>query len=216
VVGNERLTAWAGAVLLILALIEIFTVPALRSLLWVHFFVGVLLAGPVVVKIASTSWRFLRYYTRHPAYRRKGPPRRYLRVLAPVLPAATLAVIGSGIALAATGPAPAILLKIHVVSFLVWLATLVTHVVAYLARVPRLIADDWRGRRPVARWGRLLANIVALVCGAIAAVLLSPTAGPWVSWLGNGQAKVLLLYALVAVIALVVGQLARHREQEKQ
>lgn len=106
VVGNERLTALIGAVVLTLSIAEVATVPTLGSLMAAHFFVGVLLAGPVAAKTASTGWRFIRYYTRDPAYRRKGPPRLLLRVIAPVLVASTVALIGSGIALAITGPSP--------------------------------------------------------------------------------------------------------------
>lgn len=40
-----------------------------------------------------------------------------MRVLSPLLLASTLAVIASGIALAVTGPAPAVLLRIHLISF---------------------------------------------------------------------------------------------------
>ncbi len=60
VVGNERLTALAGAVLLALILVEVVTLPNLRELLSVHVLVGVLLAGPLAVKIGSTGYRFVR------------------------------------------------------------------------------------------------------------------------------------------------------------
>ena len=187
VAGNERLTALAGAVLLVLAVVEVITVPTLRSLLSVHFFVGMLLIGPLAVKTGSTGWRFFRYYTRAPGYRRKGPPRPLLRVLAPLLLASTLTLIGSGIALAITGPAPSILLIMHKISFLVWLVTLVVHVIAYLRPVPRLIADDWRHRatqptpgQAAGRHARLAVNVAALVAGAIAALLLLPTTAAWI------------------------------------
>jgi hypothetical protein len=62
VVGNARLTALAGAVLLALILVEVVTLPSLRELLSVHVLVGVLLAGPLAVKIGSTGYRFVRYY----------------------------------------------------------------------------------------------------------------------------------------------------------
>ena len=39
-------------------------------------FLGVLLIGPVALKLASTGYRFVRYYTSEPRYRRKGPPPR--------------------------------------------------------------------------------------------------------------------------------------------
>src|SRR2546423_8474917 len=99
VIGNERLTALAGAVLLVLIVVELVTVPNLRALLSVHVLVGVLLAGPLAVKLGSTGYRFLRYYTGSPAHVRKSPPRLALRVLAPLLPATTPVVIGSRIGL---------------------------------------------------------------------------------------------------------------------
>ncbi|WP_442544852.1 hypothetical protein ACSBOX_03655 [Arthrobacter sp. KN11-1C] len=194
VVGNERLTALTGAVVLVLSVAEIATVPTLGSLIVAHFFVGVLLAGPVVAKTASTGWRFIRYYSRDPDYRRKGPPRPFLRVIAPLLVVSTLVLIASGIALAITGPAPEILIRVHVVSFLIWLATLAVHVFAYARRVPRLIAEDWRRRtelqehvrsEPSGRGMRVAVNIAVLVLAAIAAVLLLPTAAPWEGWRGQ-------------------------------
>src|SRR5947199_8559211 len=107
VVGNERLTALAGAVLLMLLLVDIVSSASLHALLPIHIFVGVLLAGPLVVKIGSICYRFLRSYRRSPAYVRKGPPRLPLRVLSPLLLATTLVVLGSGIGLVVTGPAAA-------------------------------------------------------------------------------------------------------------
>lgn len=215
VVGNERLTALIGAVVLVLSVAEIATVPTLGSLIVAHFFVGVLLAGPVVAKTASTGWRFIRYYSRDPAYRRKGPPRPLLRGIAPLLAASTLTLIGSGIALAITGPAPEILVRVHVVSFLVWLATLAVHVFAYVRRVPRLIADDWRrplrrkredgaAPEPSGRRMRLAVNIAVLVLAAIAAVLLLPTAAPWEGW--RGQA---LTGPGVLAVAVSIGTASR-------
>jgi hypothetical protein len=62
VIGNERLTALAGAVLLVLIVVELVTVPTLHALLSAHVFVGVLLVGPLAVKTASTGYRFVRYY----------------------------------------------------------------------------------------------------------------------------------------------------------
>src|SRR5947208_3613748 len=67
VIGNERLTALAGAVLLVLIVVELVTVANLRAGLAVHVLIGVLLAGPLAVKLGSTGYRFLRYYTGSPA-----------------------------------------------------------------------------------------------------------------------------------------------------
>src|SRR6266700_3628292 len=144
VIGNERLTALAGAVLLVLIVVELVTVANLRAGLAAHVLIGVLLAGPLAVKLGSTGYRFLRYYTGSPAYVRKGPPRLSLRVLAPLLLATTLVVIGSGIGLLVTGPTQAGSLRsVHILSTLLWLPLIAIHVFAYLRRVPRSLADDW-------------------------------------------------------------------------
>jgi hypothetical protein len=74
VVGNERLTALASAVLLVLLLIELLSSVSLHAGITMHIVVGVLFCGPLLVKLASTGYRFLRYYTRSHAYVRKGPP----------------------------------------------------------------------------------------------------------------------------------------------
>src|SRR6266487_7016117 len=171
VVGNERMTALAGAVLLVLILVELVSSASLHTLLPIHIFVGMGLSVPLAVKLGSTGYRFLRYYTRVPAYVRRGPPHLALRVLAPLLIATTLVVIGSGIGLVVTGPAQAgPLLPLHGFSVLVWLPLIAIHVFAHIWRTPRLVADDWRkqsGRSLTpGRWLRLSVNIGALLLGA--------------------------------------------------
>lgn len=221
VLSNERLTAMTGAILLVLSAIEIITLIALRSLITVHFFIGVLLIGPVAVKTASTGWRFLRYYTRHPAYRRKGPPNPLLRILAPLLVASTLALLGSGIALAVTGPAPPVLLQIHMLSFLVWLVTIIVHAAAYLARVPKLVRQDLRRRPavnapiPPGRPARVAVNIASLIGAATAAVLLLPTSAPWTDWLAQGLTKVGIV-AVVLILAAIALAMVRRRVHRRR
>ncbi len=220
VIGNERLTALAGAVLLVLIVVELVTVPNLRALLSVHVLVGVLLAGPLAVKLGSTGYRFLRYYTGSPAYVRKGPPSLPLRVLAPLLLATTLVVIGSGIGLVVTGPLhPGPLLLVHGMSTLLWLPLIAIHVFAYLWRVPRLVADDWSkpsGRSlQKARGLRLGVNLSALLVGALAAILVLPIAAPWITWItttGNVPGPFLIIAGLlVTALALLAAQLLRWR-----
>ena len=184
-IGNERLTALVSLVLLVLIIVELVTSAFLRIWLPVHTVVGVLLAGPLLVKMGSTSWRFLRYYTRAPAYVRRGPPPLVLRVLGPVLLVTTLVMVGSGIGLVVTGPLQPLLL-LHVFSALVWLPLMALHSLAHLRQVPRNIASDWssrlgsRSRR--GRGLRLVANLGALLLGVIAAVLLFPAATSLFAW----------------------------------
>jgi hypothetical protein len=87
-------------------------------------------AAPVVsLKLASTSWRAVRYYTGGAEYRRLGPPQIVLRALAPVLLIATVALFGSGVAfLAVSGTHP--LRTIHTFALLVWGVLMIVHVLA--------------------------------------------------------------------------------------
>ena len=97
--GNERLTGIGGAVLLVLLAVEGVTILFIGRLLSVHVFIGLLLLGPVGLKLASTGYRFLGYYTARAAYRRKGPPATPLRLLAIPLVLSTVAVFATGVAL---------------------------------------------------------------------------------------------------------------------
>ena len=78
--GNQRLTAMTGAILLVLFIAECLTLLSLGNLLTLHVFLGMLLIGPVSLKIASTLWRFTRYYTGSAPYVRRGPPELLQRV----------------------------------------------------------------------------------------------------------------------------------------
>ena len=60
--GNGQLTTVAGALLLPLLAVIGVTLLQLRTLLWVHLFVGMLLIGPLALKMGSTGYRFVRYY----------------------------------------------------------------------------------------------------------------------------------------------------------
>jgi hypothetical protein len=51
------LTAAVAAVLIVLLAVEGATIPWTRPLLTVHVFVGMLLLGPVALKLASTGYR---------------------------------------------------------------------------------------------------------------------------------------------------------------
>jgi hypothetical protein len=147
--GNERLTALTGAVLLALFAAQGVTILSIRSLLTVHFFVGLLLVGPVCLKLGSTGYRFVRYYTGHAPYRRKGPPAPLLRLLGPLVAGLSVAVLGTGLLLAFVGRqlGPLPVLFLHKASFWAWLAVIGLHVLAYVWRLPRLIAADLHRRR---------------------------------------------------------------------
>lgn len=142
--GNERLTSSTGLVLLILLAVETLTTIALRRFLNVHLFLGLLLVPPVALKLASTGWRFARYYSRHDLYRREGPPRPLLRILAPLLVASTVALFGTGVAMVVVGHGGGELRTLHTYSFIAWGVLMIVHVLAYLTRVLRVGPADWR------------------------------------------------------------------------
>jgi hypothetical protein len=213
VVGNERMTALAGAVLLVLILVELVSAAILHTWMSIHIFVGVLLAGPLIVKLVSTGWRFLRYYTGSPAFVRRGPPHLALRVMAPLLIVTTLVVIGSGIGLVVTGPRFAgPLLPLHGFSILLWLPLIALHIFAHTWRVPRLIADDWsepsNKSRAAGRGRRLGVNLGALLVGAVAAILLFPGSAPWIVWSQTNEKipSPMIVGLLVAALALLVAR----------
>jgi hypothetical protein len=186
VLGNERLTALAGALLLVLIVVELVTTARLRTFISAHVFVGMLLAGPLAVKLGSTGYRFARYYTRSPAYVRRGPPYLALRVLGPLLVATTLVVVGSGIGLLVTGPDHAgPLLPLHGFSVLVFIPLMALHLVAHILATPRLVADDWSTVYAALAPGRGLRvgmNLGTLVLGMLGAIFLLPTTTPWIAW----------------------------------
>jgi len=141
--GNERLTAWTGAVLFLLLAAEGVTILNVGRLLTLHFFLGMLLLGPVTLKAGSTIYRFCRYYTGSAPYRRKGPPELVLRILGPVIIASTAGVFGSGIMLAVDGPGKGPWMTLHKVSFVIWFCVMTVHVLGYLTRVPGLLAAEF-------------------------------------------------------------------------
>ena len=183
--GNARLTAANAAVLLVLLAAEGVTILRVRELLSPHVFIGVVLIPPVLVKVASTSWRFARYYTGAPAYRRKGPPPVLLRLLGPVVVILTLVLLFSGVGLLLVSrPWLPLLLKVHKASFVLWFGAMTIHVIAHLGEVFRLAPRDWlrRGRREVTGAGaRQWLIAVSLVAGVMLGFLLLGQVGHWLS-----------------------------------
>jgi hypothetical protein len=158
--GNERLTATTAVLLVILLAAEGVTILFIRPLLTLHMFIGVMLIPPVALKLASSGYRFVRYYTGNPVYREKGPPWIVMRLLAPVLVAATSVVFGSGVYLLATGRRTGAWVGVHKASFLVWFAVASVHVLVYVWRLPTL-ALDRRAPGFVVRVG-LVASVLVL------------------------------------------------------
>jgi hypothetical protein len=142
--ANERLTAMTGAVLLVLFVAECLTLLNLGKLLTLHFFLGMLLLGPVGLKVGSVLWRFTRYYTGSAAYVRRGPPGPLQRVTGPFVVLTTLAVLGTGIMLLVegSGPGGGPWIQLHHMSFLLWAFVILIHLASYVPRLPRMLSGQ--------------------------------------------------------------------------
>ena len=181
---NARLTATTGIVLLILLASELATVVlGVGSHLALHITIGLLLVPPVLLKLASVTWRMLSYYRGVGAYRLRGTPPMWLRVLGPGLVAATLLLLASGLVLA-VGPSQlhSTALSIHKLSFYVTLLAVAAHLYGHLAEAIRLAARGLARRRPNLPSSARLAGsavITSLLLGAALAVILAGQAAPY-------------------------------------
>ncbi|HET7484705.1 MAG TPA: hypothetical protein VFJ64_04945 [Solirubrobacterales bacterium] len=186
VAGNARLTGGAAVALLVLLAAEGLTIPFIGRLVGPHVFIGMLLIPPVLLKLGSTGYRFARYYTGSPPYRRKGPPSLPMRVLAPGVVLTTVALFGTGVALTLAGPEDGgPLMLLHKASFIAWFALMTVHVLGHILAVPSLAMPDWRRRggreATLAGSGLRLALLgAALAAGLALALETISIASPWV------------------------------------
>jgi hypothetical protein len=154
-----------------------------------HVLVGALLIGPVLLKIASTGYRFVRYYTGSLPYVRKGPPSPVLRLLGPFVILTSVAVLGTGIVLGIVGPGNGQWMFLHKASFILWFGVMTIHVLNYAPRLPRLLSarPDGRGATSIgggtmsapggaARW---LGLAVSLAVGIGVAAIAMHMSAKW-------------------------------------
>jgi hypothetical protein len=183
--GNERLTAATGILLVVLLAVIGVTILRLRPLISVHLFVGMALIPVVCLKLASTGYRFVRYYASDPVYRKRGAPPILLRVSAPFVVATSLAVLATGVALLFLGPESSGTLRLlHKASFFVWLAFMALHLLGHLPDIQKtfLTRRDGRveyNRHAAGASGRIISIAGALVAGVVLAIVLIPHFGAW-------------------------------------
>lgn len=185
--GNARLTSLTGLILLGLLFVEGITVLAVRSLLSVHVFVGLLILPPLALKLGSTGYRFAMYYLGNARYRAAGPPQIVLRVVAPFMVAATIGLFGSGIALLLVGPyTDGLWRRLHTLSFFGWFWLMAIHVLAHTPRAMQLGFFDLAGSRfrrgvPGALTRESLV-VGSIILGVVVAVAFLPLDTSWLQW----------------------------------
>lgn len=186
--GNARLTAALGLLLTLLLLAEGVTILSIRQLITAHIAIGLLLVAPVAVKIATTTYRFARYYQGDARYVQRGAPPLVLRAIGPLVVLSTVSLLGTGVALLFRRPDHAgVLLLLHKASFIVWGVLMAVHFLGHVLEAVRLVARDVRGRRaapagaPTARgipspsrWPRMVVLAVTLVVAVGTAAAVTP------------------------------------------
>ncbi len=174
-VGNARLTGMLGALIFALLFLEGFTILRVQRLIVWHVFIGTLLVVFVGAKIATTTYRFARYYTGEKEYVEKGPPPIVLRVLGPVVTVTTVAVLATGVALVLDRGSH-ILGIAHKGSFILWFAAMTLHVLGHALETPALARADWtrspRDRLRGASARRVTIGVVVLASLPLAVVSL--------------------------------------------
>jgi hypothetical protein len=186
--GNARLTALTGLVLLVLLFVEGITVFNVRGLLSLHVFVGLMLIPPLLLKTASTGYRFASYYLGSRQYRAAGPPQTLLRVLAPFLLASTVGLFGTGVVLLALGSQSRDTWRgVHQLFFFFWFGFMAIHVLTYTWRATRLgvsdvtslRGDDGAIRPAVTRQSLVIGSVLL---GLAIAIAFLPSDASWLQW----------------------------------
>jgi hypothetical protein len=177
--GNELLTTATAVVLTALLMAEGVTLLWLGGLLTEHMLIGLMLVPPIVLKLASTGYRFVRYYAGTARYRAKRPPPLVLRALAPLLVATTILILASGVGMLALGHKSDLLLELHKVSFIAWSACFGVHFLWPVPHVWDALAAGRRGRRPAGSTLRGLAVVASLGAGTVLAVELLSLIEGW-------------------------------------
>jgi hypothetical protein len=143
------------------------------------------LIPPVLLKLASTGWRFARYYSHNENYLLRGAPQIGMRLLAPLLVAATVVLFASGVAMGIVhGQALTVARRLHGPASVVWIVLVGVHVLVYLKRaLVSSLEDANPSSRPTAPGAsaRIYALTTAVVAGIAIGVATVPAQHHWVN-----------------------------------
>jgi hypothetical protein len=181
VTANERLTSLTGALLIVLLGLMGITILSVRELLPQHFLLGFLLIPPLVLKMASTGYRFVRYYAGDPKYRQAGPPRLLLRLLGPLVVLSTVAVFATGLELWYFGLRfGSVWVEAHKLSFFIWLPLAGIHVLGHLGQTGEAAAAELSSSPTTQAMTRRSLVVGSVVAGAVLALASLTYASPFI------------------------------------
>ncbi len=182
---NARLTGLTAAVLLVLLAAEGVTILRIEPWIGPHIVIGFVLVAPVALKLSSTGYKIVRYYTSAPAYVAEGPPPLSRRLLAPVVMVTTAGVLGTGFELALLGPdAAGRWTVLHKGFFVLWFLAMTVHVLLHLTGTGQAVVGEYTGAGPTALSGRGRRQLVllgTLFVGVVLGYVALRYTGAWTS-----------------------------------
>ena len=184
---NRQLTALAGIVIYALLVVLAVTIFDIRRFLIAHYIVGFLLIPPVILKLGSTGYRFLRYYSGSAPFRSAGAPPLLLRFLvAPVLVLSTAAVFATGLELWLFGlQFGSVWISAHTLSAVLMLIAVAAHLPAHMRLSVDAVVDEVAARREALFSPRSLA-VASLVAGAVLAAASLLYVSPFTTSVAGG------------------------------
>jgi hypothetical protein len=186
VTANERLTSLTGALLILLLGLMGITILSVRELLPQHLLLGFLLIPPLALKMASTGYRFVRYYMGDPKYRQAGPPRLLLRLLGPLVVLSSVAVFVTGLELWYFGLRfGSVWVEAHKLSFMIWLPLTGIHVLGHLEKTGQAAAAELSSSSTTQAMTRRSLVVGSLVAGVVLAAASLTYASPFI-FFGDG------------------------------
>lgn len=176
--GNEALTSWTGLLLLPLLGLVGLTGVAFGSLWRTHFVVGILLVPVLGMKLATTTYRAVRYYTGSKKYRAAGPPELPARLMAPILIAVTVIAMWSGIVMWLNNTQDRPWSTIHTDAVVIMGGLVGVHVLMYIPKALRSVLRDLsHGRQGGRRTALRVSTVTAvLVVGIVVGFATQPSA----------------------------------------
>jgi len=182
--ANARLIGYASIILPIPLAAEVGT--GIRLGLLAHALIGFLLVPPLLLKLGSVGYRFMRYYRGDVDFQAAGPPQVVMRLLGPALVVTTVALFVTGIELWLFGfRFGSQWAAWHKVAFVLWFLAVTVHLVAYWRRASGLALADSRARLEGVMFRRSLV-LASVILGACLLLAMLPFPSPFTLRPGSG------------------------------